>query len=308
MVNLVYFTKMNCKKVNLMKYTKILDLWLQEKKQYVRNSTYCNYSCLKTHVIEYFKNVNIEDITKKDIEKFMKNMLSKMLPISCLNIQKILKQSFEYATENGYIKENPYKKIKLPREEKKEVEVFSIEEMHKILATDVEKKYTSIVEIAYRTGMRIGEIMVLKWEDIDIDNNFLSVKRTFSKYYNSMPVIEKPKTKKSMRRIDLDKKCMSILKNIPHNSEYVFCGKTGNFLSYTIITKNFKLMCEKADVPYRCFHTLRHTHASILLANGVHPKVVQERLGHAKIGITLDTYSHLIPTIQETAIKVLDRL
>ena len=291
-----------------MKYTEILSLWLEEKKQYVRNSTYCNYSCLKTHVIEYFQEVDIEDITKKILADFMETMLSKMSPISCLNIQKILKQSFEYAVENEYIKENPYRKIRLPKKDKKEVEVFSVEEMQKILATDVKEQYINIVEMAYHTGMRIGEIMVLKWEDIDFDNNFLSVKRTFSKYYNSMPVIEKPKTKKSIRRIDLDKKCMSILRSITHNGDYVFCGKAGKFLSYTIITKNFKLMCEKADVPYRCFHTLRHTHASILLANGVHPKVVQERLGHAKIGITLDTYSHLIPTMQQTAVKVLNRL
>lgn len=294
-----------------MKYTDLLTLWLEYKKKYVRFSTYYNYSCLvKSHFWEYFSSVDIEDITKKNIVDFTDAMLIKMSPISCLSIQKILKQSFEYALDHEYISENPYPKIKLPRKDKKEVEVFSVEEMHKILSVKKYKgtNYANIVEIAYRTGMRIGEIMVLKWEDIDFNNNFLSVKHTFSKYRNGKALIEKPKSKKSIRRIDLDKKSREILKSIPQKSEYVFCGKTGNFLSHAIITKRFKEMCENANVPYRCFHTLRHTHASILLANGVHPKVVQERLGHAKIGITLDTYSHLIPTMQQTAVKALNKI
>lgn len=289
-------------------YTDILNLWLEEKKQYVRNSTYCNYSCLiNAHFLEYFKNVEIENITKTDIKNFQISLSQKMTAVSILNIQKILSQSLKYAVENDYITQSPYIKVKF-KSNVKEIQIFTEEEIEKILKTATFPIYANITEVAYYTGMRIGEIMTLKWEDIDFKNNFLMVRRTFSKYLNGTPVIESPKTFKSMRRIDLDDHCMEILTQIPHESEYVFSSKIGKggFLSYTIITKRFKEMCEKAQVPYRSFHTLRHSHASFLLANGVYPQIVQERLGHARIGITMDTYSHLLPGMQKMAVDVLN--
>ena len=150
--------------------------------------------------------------------------------------------------------------------------------------------------------------MTLKWTDIDFQYKFIMVKRTFSKYENSKPVISDTKTKSSRRRIDLDDICIDILKNIEHNGEFVFSKKDGSMISYTSITKHFKKMCELSGVKYRNFHTLRHTHASVLLSNGVHPKIVQERLGHSKISITLDTYSHLIPTLQSIAVDVFNNI
>lgn len=152
--------------------------------------------------------------------------------------------------------------------------------------------------------MRIGEILALKWEDINFDQNFLTVKRTLSSYNNGQSEICEPKTKCSRRRIDLDNVSMEILKNIDKNGEYVFCKKDGSILSRQCIYQSFKRMCKAADVPYHSFHSLRHTHASILLSANVHPKIVQERLGHAKISTTLDTYSHLIPGIQQVAVKI----
>lgn len=294
-----------------MKYKMILNMWLNEKKLYVRNSTYKNYlSLVNSHIINFFKDIDVEEIKANDIKQFMLKKYSEIDSGSCLNIQKILKQSFEYAVENDFIFETPYKKMRTPKKEMKEVNVFTNEEIEKILNAPKFKqtKYADIISIAYRTGMRIGEIMALKWEDIDFKNKFLTVKRTYSKYNNGKPCIEEPKSKSSKRRIELDIQCMKIFQQTKstHSSEFVFCNKNGNMLSYTIITKNFKKMCEEAGVPYRNFHTLRHTHASVLLSNGVHPKIVQERLGHSKISITLDIYSHLIPSMQHIAVKVFD--
>lgn len=293
-----------------MKYTDILNLWIEEKKLCVRFSTYSNYLCLiNSHFASYFKNMEIKDITQNAVRCFILQISKQMRPSSCLNIQKILRQSLEYAVDNNFITENPYKKIKLSSR-KKELNVFSKEEMYKILNADKYKntKYCYIVNIAYRTGMRIGEIMTLKWSDIDFDNCFLSVKRTYSRYQDSKPLIVEPKSKSAKRRIDLDKVCMEIFRSIERRGNFVFANNKGNMLSHTIISVNFKKMCEAANVPYRNFHVLRHTHASILLATGVHPKIVQERLGHAKISITMDIYSHLTETIQKDAIKVLNKL
>lgn len=120
----------------------------------------------------------------------------------------------------------------------------------------------NIVNIAYRTGMRIGEILVLKWEDINFDQNLLTVKRTLSSYNNGQAEICEPKTKGSRRRIDLDNNSMEILKNIDKNGEYVFVKKDGSILSRQCIYQSFKRMCKTANVPYHSFHSLRHTHAT----------------------------------------------
>lgn len=157
--------------------------------------------------------------------------------------------------------------------------------------------------------MRVGEILALKLEDINFEQNFLMVRRTLSSYDNGIPEICEPKTKASRRRIDLDNVSMEIFRRIhKQNHEYVFCKQDGTILSRQCIQQSFKRMCNAANVSYRSFHSLRHTHASMLLANGVHPKIVQERLGHARISTTLDTYSHLIPGMQREAVKVFNKL
>lgn len=142
----------------------------------------------------------------------------------------------------------------------------------------------------------------------EFNKNFITVRRTLSGYRDSAPEICEPKTKGSRRRIDLDDVCMKIFTSMEQNGEYIFHKANGTMLSRQCIASSFKRMCKKAKVSYHSFHSLRHTHASILLANGVHPKIVQERLGHAKISTTMDTYSHLIPGMQEVAVNIFNNI
>ena len=161
--------------------------------------------------------------------------------------------------------------------------------------------------LAYRTGMRIGEILVLKWEDVNFDERFLTVKRTLSGYSSGKPEIIAPKTKKSKRRIDLDIATINMLLNrYNKKEEYVFCKKNGEIYSRQAI--NLPRMCRDIGIEPRSFHAIRHTHATILLSANIHPKIVQERLGHSKISTTLDTYSHLIPGMQKVAVDVFNKL
>ena len=156
--------------------------------------------------------------------------------------------------------------------------------------------------------MRIGEILALKWEDVNFEQEFLMVRRTVSHCQNGVREICAPKTKASTRRIDLDKATMQMLLSVDRTGDFVFCKKDGTILSRGVICQSFKRLCKTADVSYKSFHTLRHTHASVLLAANVHPKIVQERLGHAKISTTVDTYSHLIPGMQKVAVAEFNTL
>lgn len=297
-----------------MKYSELLYAWLTEKEKEVRHNTITNYSRTITRkLVPEFGNYDLDEFTKDILQEYIYSLSEHMKHESVANVTKVLSQSFLYAVDRNIIKESPYKRIKIPRDkEMKEIKVFTVDEVEKILSL---KKYSQqkkdMVDVAVRTGMRIGEILVLSWADINLQDGFLTVRKTLSgRDKNGNPEIAEPKTKYSRRRIDLDKRCIEIFRRIraENNAEYVFCKKDGSIIGRESITQSFKRMCKAASIPYRSFHALRHTHASILLSKGIHPKIVQERLGHSKISTTLDTYSHLIPGIQKVAVEVFDEI
>lgn len=294
-----------------MLYSDILDLWIEEKRMEIRNSSYNNYLyTIENRVKPELGEFNVEEITKKEIQDYIIKQSEKLKQETVINTTKVLSQSFKYAVENGYIANTPYRGIKIPKDKDiKELKVFKPEEIEKIISVKgFSKKKKSMVILGYRTGMRIGEILALKWEDIDFKQNFLTIKRTLSLYNKECPEICEPKTKSSRRRVDLDDVCIQLLKNMERNGEFVFTKNDGTIFSRQSIYQSFKRMCNAANVPYHSFHSLRHTHVSVLLSANVHPKIVQERLGHAKISTTLDTYSHLIPGMQQVAINVFNNI
>ena len=292
-------------------YAEILDLWIEEKHLEIRNSSYNNYMyTIKNRVKPEFGEFDVTEITRKDIQDYIIRMSKEYKQETVINITKVLSQSFKYAVENNYITINPYNNIKIPRDiDYKEIKIFKKEEVARILSAEgFSQRNKDIVNIAYRTGMRLGEILALKWEDIDFKHKFITIRRTISGYGNGKIEILEPKTKRSRRRIDIDNTSIKILSNTERKSEFIFCKEDGTIPSRQCITNSFRRMCKAAKVPYRSFHSLRHTHASILLSENVHPKIVQERLGHKRISTTLDIYSHLIPSMQKVATKVFNEI
>ncbi len=149
--------------------------------------------------------------------------------------------------------------------------------------------------------------MFLNWKNIDFNGVFLTVRRTLFGYGNSSFEITEPMTKRSHRRIDLDKATLEMLNNRYTGMRiYVFSKRNGDIYSRQSI--KLPKICKSIGMKPRSFRTLRHTHATILLAARVHPKIVQERLGHAKIITALDTYSHLIPRMQNVAVEVFNSI
>jgi integrase len=158
--------------------------------------------------------------------------------------------------------------------------------------------------IAITTGMRQGELLGLRWEDLDLDAGTLKVRRTV---YNGQ--IQAPKTAKSKRNITLAKDAILALRNHKKVGEWVFSTSTGNTITCQNLNhRSFKPLLEKAGLPNIRFHDLRHTCATLLLTKGVHPKIVQEMLGHSTISITLDTYSHVLPNMQGEAVRAMEEI
>ena len=293
-----------------MLYKDILLMWLEEKRIEVRNSTIQNYQrSICGWIIPQIGLLNVEYITRNDLQNFILEFSSNHKQNTVINMTKPLSGSLLWAEENGYLKTNPWKGVKIPKDfSEREIKVFTNEEISFLLkAKHYQQVKKDMIILGYRTGMRIGEILTLRCDDINFNEGFITVKRTLSGYKNNVPEITEPKTRKSRRRIDLDKVVLEMLiKRKDNSQEYVFCKKDGSIYSRQAI--NLPRMCRSIGIEPRSFHSLRHTHATILLAAGIHPKIVQERLGHAKVSTTLDTYSHLIPGMQQVAVDIFNKI
>lgn len=294
-----------------MTYEESFSKWIEEHTIEISKSTLYNYKKDSKYPINFFGGKNVMEITRDDIIEFINTEISKGYAGSTIySIFKGVKSTFEWLLNNGYIDDNPCYKIPLPKKNYKEINPFTVEEIQKILAISMPDWVRLAIEIAWRTGMRKGEIFALKWNDIDFKKGFIQIRRTQSIYGGKMEIKE-PKTKASKRSIMIDEYLMNLLLDNRKisSSEYVFSTSKGTIkIPHDLSCKRFQTVCKKAGVPKRRFHDLRHTHATILLSEGVHPKIVQERLGHSNIKVTMDIYSHLIPGIQEIVVEVFNKI
>ena len=201
-----------------------------------------------------------------------------------------------------------------------------MEQAQILLATARGHKWEALFTLALATGMRRGELIALKWQDINFKTGTLQVVRVLTRVPTKMPKREhvymeaEPKTQKSRRNVLIAPFALEALKEHRvrqleaklkagaswQEHDYVFCTLHGTHLGPNHVVEEFKLLLKQAGLPDIRFHDLRHSAASLLLSLEVHPKVVQELLGHTQIGITMDVYSHLLPGMQKDAMSKLD--
>ncbi|WP_236777872.1 site-specific integrase [Anoxybacter fermentans] len=205
------------------------------------------------------------------------------------------------------------------------MKTMNAQEIKKLLNTTKEiYDYTTygLIYIAIFTGMRRGELLGLRWSDIDFKNKTASIQQTLQKALEGGYRFDTPKTKGSIRMISLPDSVVNILKKIKkeqaqnrlllgesYKNEYnlVFTNTDGSPITPDAIRHRFNRVKEKSSIDVR-FHDLRHTHATLMLEAGIHPKIVQERLGHSSITITMDTYSHVLPSLQKEAVEKLEKM
>jgi len=260
--------------------------------------------------------------------------------------RRYLSMAFDKAIEVGLVSKNIIKATSPPRLVKEEIRPLSEEQYALLLKTaklgeyifygceqqqkpDLATEYLqamayTAVLLAINTGMRLGEVFGLKWSDIDFEKNSVNVGRSLVASCHGVH-FEEPKTKGSRRRIPLPEKVTKALEKYNKEQQWhghvlgdkfvnkedlVFPNSAGKPINTANFTQRyFKRMINQAGLDKKfSFHDLRHTHATILLKQGVNIKVISERLGHSTIQLTLDTYAHLMPDMQETAIKALENL
>ena len=216
----------------------------------------------------------------------------------------------------GLIVSNACAGVDPPKVPRKEFRVLDAAEAKQLIEVASGDRLEALLVLAICTGMRQGELLGLQWRDVDFDRGVVTVRRQLSESGVDGPELAELKTEKSRRSIALPASAVASLRM--HRERYgaeplptalVFTADRGGPVhKRNLLRRWFYPLLKRAGLPKVRFHDLRHTHASLLLAEGVHPKVVQERLGHSQVSVTLDVYSHVAPSLQVEAAAKVDAL
>ena len=235
----------------------------------------------------FFNGKYLYEITPLLIERYKKKRIDEVSPVTLNRELACLKHMFTKAIEWEKVDYNPVKRVKLLREDNARLRYLTCDEVQRLYENCADH-LKPIVLAALYTGMRQGEILKLKWEDVDLEQKIIFVKNTKNN---------------EVREIPLNNLLTSTLKNIKFRSPYVFCDKDGR--PYGSVRKSFENALKKAAIQDFCFHDLRHTFASHLVMSGVDLMTVKELLGHKTIKMTL-RYAHLSPSHKRRAIESLE--
>jgi integrase len=304
---------------NRMRLSVLLERWVEDAaRPSIRQTTYYSYKgIIKNHIDPRIGGTTLAILNPVHIQRLYADMERDGVGPRVRQLtHAVLRRALKLALRWGLIARNPCDAIDPPRVPKRQISPLTTEQVQKFLETAKSDRFYALYVVAIGTGMRLGEIFGLQWPDVGLKGRAINVRSTLIEINGKLSLAE-PKTPKSRRRVDLPQFVVDALTK--HRAQsvregfakvpWVFCNSTGGPLRRTHFHVNqFKPLLATADLPTIRFHDLRHTSATLLLAAGVHPKVVQERLGHSQIGITLDTYSHVVPTMQLEAAGKLDAI
>ena len=304
-----------------------LNKWLEmAAKPRLRERTFNDYSeKLDRYVRPVIGSQKLADVRSLDVQSVYSAMAGRNLsPRTIRYTHAILGSAFKQAVKWNMLQRNPCDGVELPRMERKEMQAFSPEEVTRFLSATAEDDHSALFALAVATGMRPEEYLALKWSDLDLEARIVTVTRTLVWRKGGGWYFGEPKTARSRRTITFPDPLAKLLRTHKakqsevrlklggaYSSEnLVFATVEGTPLNIRNLTqRHFKQILKRANLSasFRLYD-LRHTCATLLLAANEHPKVVSERLGHASITLTLDTYSHVLPSMQQAASDKLERI
>ena len=316
-----------------MTITELITLWLEAKKTTVRPTTYDGYSLtIRKHVIPNIGALKIANAAPSDFERLYKDCSKTIAPKSVRNLHAALKQAFDYAVRRDWIARNPAALIAatdLPKVVRKPPTVITPGEARKLIDTAAGTKSEAIIALAVTTGCRVGELLGVTWDRVDIPGDTkkpvtLRIDRALQ-YAAGKPVLVEPKTPAGVRTLTLTPTASAPLKRLrseqnqkalrlgsdwSNRLDLVFVGETGKPLTRKQVLKQYfrPLLKEAGLPPMMQFHTLRHAAASLLLADGVPVPLVSRMLGHSTPSFTMAIYSHAIPNSEHIVASAMESL
>lgn len=310
---------------------KFLYSWLEEYAQvHCAPKTFVNYEyVIHKHIIPSLGKMILSEVKPVFIQKYCSDKLIRgridgkggLSAGYVSQHYRLLHEIFEHAVKWQIIPTNPVKSVLPPRIQKKKLNVLTKEQIHLVLQASQGEWYYDPIFLAINTGMRRGEILGLQWQDIDFEKCVISVNRIAQRVKRrGVTLRDTTKTENGRRSIAVSTSVITRLEFIKkeqekqktqiglfyQDSDLVFATTLGNPRDPDKLSREFAELVRKIAIPHVRFHDLRHSHATLLLKQGEHPKVVAERLGHSTISITMDTYSHVMPNMQKEASERLD--
>jgi len=275
------------------------------------------------HLIPDFGSITLTQLKPEHLQKHYTAKLNEGLSARTIRYHHaVIHKALQTAVKWGLVSRNVADGVDVPRIHRNEMQTWDEDDITRFLEIAKDSSYYALFHTALYTGMRRSELLGLKWTDVDFIFSQVYVNRSLHHLKNGSYVFTEPKSAKSRRTIALSPSAILTLKEhkekqaleramlgIPlKDVDLVFSTLEGKPLRPNTITRAWTMLAARAGVKVIRLHDARHTHASIMLKQGIHPKIVQERLGHASISMTLDTYSHVAPGLQQAAAESFDKL
>lgn len=312
---------------------KYLADWMERVRPTVKPLTWQRYQELLRGVPESLRRTPLAKLTPSQVERLYADRLAAGLsPTTVHQLHSVLHHALADGVRKGMIARNVCDLVDAPRPNRAQVKALTVAQGTAFLAAAAHDRLDALYVLALTTGLRQGELLALHWADVDLDAGVLHVRGTLHRVpgvsvsavgEKSGLVISDPKTSHSRRPVRLSAVAVDALRahRARQNEERLVLGEAWHDLDLVftnsigrpcearnVIRKSYKPLLERAGLPYVKFHALRHTAASLLLSQGIHPAIVMQMLGHSTISMTVDTYSHVTLDMQQPAADAMDRL
>ena len=302
----------------------LLNQWLPARRANLSPTTFENYRIqVEAYILPHLGSRPLQALQPSELNAFYARLLEDgqrqgkggLSPKSVKNVHGVLRRALEDATRWNLIARNPAAQADPPHAKRREMKTWQPDEVRAFLEAERGTGEYPIWVLAARTGMRRGELLGLSNKATDLDVGRLSVTQTLVVVGGTPTLRQETKTAAGRRSIELDSHTVAVLKHhwkrqleermiagaAWRSTDLVFTNQIGENLRPDWLSRTFARRVAAAGLPKIRFHDLRHTWASIAVQAGIHPKIVSERLGHSNIGITLDTYSHVVPAMDRQA-------
>jgi len=304
----------------------IVNEYLEQQKYAIKQRTYLFYKqIINIHILDEIGEIELDNLTQNKLNDFIINKYEKgnknngegLSYATTKSIMGIINRVLKYAYKRKYLNERLEIDVVIKQNSKKKVEALSKEEQAKIEKYLLERKrvYCYGILISLYTGMRLGELLALKWEDIDYKNKVINIKRTTCRVvgdnHKTVSIVDTPKTLSSCRELPLTNFVISLLKELKKyqnsNSEYVISKATGKRIETRSYQESFSRLLKRLGIRHYGFHSLRHTFATRALEIGIDIKTLSELLGHTNPTITLNRYVHSNLELKKIAMNKLSK-
>ncbi len=309
-----------------------MDRWLADYiKPFCAPATYKLYSSfIDKRIKPEIGKLKLKNLNASHVQRMFRKMVTERLdeknkPVSASTINacnRVLKAALNQAIREGLIKENPCILAKVPAADRYEPSIVEGDQVTRLLKAAQKSFYYELIETALMTGLRLGELLALTWDDVDLGAGVITVNKAL-KGHGVNASVSKPKTSSGYRTVLLPKHTVMALEKLKQKQAKLASDPLGNYIDKGIVFSNrygdyadghnitkrtMKSICQKAGLPPMRFHDLRHSHGSLLAANSLSARTISDRLGHSDASFTMRRYTHRTTLAQMAVVNVLDAI